>query len=126
VSGAERLSEAEVAELTRLEKAATPGPWEVMPDGRARVNLVHVETGPECSAGAGLPVFSVPRKKEGDAELIAAARNALPRLLAERRAFREALAEVYEKLPNVSTTEERYPIWCRIHALLAPRKEELT
>ena len=93
------LTDAELDELERLDKAATPGPWVV----------VHVHG---CPLGVGLhrsktkcgfQVFEMignainKQTRERDlaacearAALIADGRNALPRLLAEVRAGREA------------------------------------
>lgn len=56
-----------------LLEGATPGPWNVQPDGRDRVKLDHVETGEGSAAGQGSPVCSIPRARAGDAEMCAAA-----------------------------------------------------
>lgn len=76
-----------------LLEAATPGPWQVMPDARARVKLDHVESGYGSPAGVGSPVCSIPRARAGDAELCAEA----PTLA---RAYLDLHAEV-ERLTRV-------------------------
>jgi hypothetical protein len=82
--GAIRLAYIErdlVKRAKMLLDLATPGPWNVQPDGRAHVRLDHVESDEGCPAGRGLPVCSIPRKRAADAALIAEMRNILPRLL---------------------------------------------
>lgn len=69
------LSDAELAELERLCAGATPGPWGAI---RPRLN-VRIMAGERYVMESGH--YGV--RTEEDAQLIAAARNALPRLLAE-------------------------------------------
>lgn len=85
-----------VARLRQLEAAATPGPWRM----RVRKPLASKYTGPShVVAGEPGPVRAAIADyarnvadycADPDAELIAAARNALPQLLA----ITEAAAEV--------------------------------
>lgn len=86
---ADALSESEIAELESLEKSATPGPWTgvktFVENGRAYLcanpkRLIFASDGDQrIQPGSA---------KEADADLCAAARNALPRLLtASRRAL---------------------------------------
>jgi len=72
----------------------TPTPWQVLPDPRGR--LVHVETSPDNPHGAGLPVCSIPTRREGDADFIVAACNA-----------RDDLLEACRWLVNVAHDEGR-------------------
>lgn len=75
--------------LEELERAATPGPWEAERDVYDG-DVWYVE--PD-----GQPVLIARRPSDTDGALIAAARNALPDLIAaarERDALRELLAKV--------------------------------
>lgn len=84
--------------LERLLEAATPGPWKVCPDERdddvpedERMLLVCCGPGDEHAG----PVCTDPLT-EADARLIAAARNALPALLAtarRQRRYKQALEQ---------------------------------
>ncbi len=69
--------------LEALEKAATPGPWRLAKDTSPGFSFLWNTTGQS--------VFSSAYTK--DAALIAAARNALPALLAELRQYRERPGE---------------------------------
>lgn len=127
VSAPERLSEAEVAELERLEKAATPWPWTYRGTGGLHMDGTtdswemqgpHDGTRWPRIARSAAPY----RTRNEDPALIAAARNALPRLLAERRALREALALLAGRFACA------HPVGmscgaCNARALLAPQKE---
>jgi len=85
-----------IAELTRLDAAATPGPWNNCSCGKC-----GQVTGTDCAiaetfmAGRfdyeGVPC-PVGEQRDANAALIAAMRNALPRLLS-RLASREAVFE---------------------------------
>src|SRR5688500_17699928 len=55
--------------LLALAQAATPGPWQVMFN---RSSLRHVETQPGFAHAAGMPVCSIPKAREHDADFIAA------------------------------------------------------
>lgn len=87
-----------LAEMRRLEKAATPGPWQSMRDGNQYIDPLGPTA--ECVGASRLvPVvrpwnpyayvrfgfkpdeLEKPRFLDADADLIAAARNALPALL---------------------------------------------
>ena len=65
----------------------TPTPWQVTPDGRARVRLVHVETSLDNPHGAGLPICSIPTARQYDAAFIVRACNAHDELVEVARAF---------------------------------------
>jgi hypothetical protein len=87
-------------ELRRLEAAATPGPWRSMRDGNQYTNTRFLPTAKLVGAsrleGVTRPwnpnkyvtfgftpeEFETPRFLDADADLIAAARNAMPALLA--------------------------------------------
>jgi hypothetical protein len=82
----EYLSAAELDELAELEKAATPGPWHL----HERSDTFTLSPSPTDTRVAACRV----QKRGGatwDAKMIAASRNALPKLLAEVRALRDAL-----------------------------------
>lgn len=81
-----------LSELEALEKAATKGPWEW--SGRKVDEDGHVYI-PQCSALGGT-LIHLADTYEGSAEdcdLIAAARNALPELLAFVRKARKLLTD---------------------------------
>jgi len=70
-----RLTDEEIAELERLERKATAGPW--------------LDTGRYVSGGDGGQIVVNDKHIDSvDQALIAAARNALPKLLAEVRELR--------------------------------------
>lgn len=73
------MTNEQIAKLRRLDAAATPAPWE------ARACSV-------VTPRDGFDIDGAPRPEEAD--LIAAARNALTRLLDEREALVEALARL--------------------------------
>jgi len=75
-------------ELDRLEKAATPGPW-VHFDGAPEHGNAYV-SGPEPDNWTAAECFG--SDPDADAALIAAARNALPGLLAIAQAAQKLLA----------------------------------
>jgi hypothetical protein len=82
-----------IDELERLERAATPGPWGVVTDGKFGKELqVQPPSGVTyiCECGWDFP------DNRADAEFIAAARNALPALLRVARAA-EATAQGIEE-----------------------------
>lgn len=106
----EPLSDKELDELDELEQAATPGPWFVRSlDDEHAMNLVAVSTTPETGLGERWPRFDHreivaatlvqhPRyvdtsdeRWDENAQFIAAAREAVPRLVAELRSLRRQL-----------------------------------
>jgi len=86
----ERISDAEAAELARLAAEATEGPWVVDQDGSIgapMAGLVCGEAGhprPDCSECGTRVCHTSVMPGEPDAAFIAAARTAVPRLLADR------------------------------------------
>lgn len=106
--GAERVSDAEAAEWGRLAGEATEGPWVVDADGSVgapMVGLVCDEDGHprlDCSECGTQVCHTSVMPGEPDAAFIAAARTAVPRLLAEREALR---AEV-ERLHGQARVED--------------------
>ena len=84
----ERITNAELDELERLEQAATPEPWYETLTGEGKVCVSHVD----YSAYNGYPVCvmtnSFPQKDYPNAAFISASRNAMPRLIAEVRRLR--------------------------------------
>jgi hypothetical protein len=83
------LSEAELDELDRLISAASPAPWQPVV-GESWLGADFIQLGDDGS----LPEMTVDHDGDpapiADVEFIAAARNFLPRLLAEVRRGRQA------------------------------------
>lgn len=83
----------------------TPGPWNYM-YGKT---LLHIESDISCKDGAGIPVCSVPKSREGNARFIMAAVNAFisageklginPVILAERLE-KGGIAEIVDVLKS--------------------------
>jgi hypothetical protein len=82
------LTDVEVEEMERLCGEATEGPWDVT-EGRT---LLHVETPVDHPVEAGMPVCSIPKKREADATFIATARTFIPRAIARIREQDERIA----------------------------------
>jgi len=89
----------QIAELERLEKAATPGDWAVHPD--IRESLSRFVNEPECvgyniesPAGDVVGIEGLLADKEADAVYIVATRNALPALLQMAREHAAKDAEI--------------------------------
>lgn len=99
-------------ELERLEREATPGPWELWEEHLYIFAGPAEENGPGCLKGARVTICEADfddgeweyqqaaergnavGSPESDFNLIAAARNALPDLLAELRTLRARVAEM--------------------------------
>ncbi|MFN7185996.1 MAG: hypothetical protein ACK5VE_06490 [Alphaproteobacteria bacterium] len=81
------MTEQELADLDALAAAATPGPWEQI-DSRA------------YSSGTGLQVCLC-NETDADAAFIAAARTAVPALVAEVRRLRGVVREAWDESANV-------------------------
>lgn len=107
------LTDAELAELERLEKAATKGP---------RINGERILPEDNCQALSCEEHADIYRVTEDgncnvacatfdawDAALVVAARNALPSLIAELRAARERIAELERKETSVRRLTELAP-----------------
>ncbi len=77
------VSEEEIAELERLSQEAAPGPWEEHPNGGRIADARGIPAA--CADGYSR------EERDRNRALIAAARNALPRLLAEVRRLRAAM-----------------------------------
>ena len=98
------LKEEELLELERLEQAATPGEWVLAQPGLyvGRTFIVPADwTGDHrwvCGDVHGYP----------NAQLIAAARNALPRLIAELRGARAEIERLRELLGGKGDLESAY------------------
>jgi hypothetical protein len=81
-----RLTDEELAELERMEKAATPGFWNRRDIGDSII---------ECEDDTLLCTFpSEQGNEDSNAKFVALSRNALPSLLAEVRELRAAAREV--------------------------------
>ena len=79
------MTEQQLADLDALAAAATPGPWEAAHQ-YAECWSLH---GPEANGPDMMP--------KGDAAFIAAARTAVPALVAEVRRLREVAMEAFEE-----------------------------
>lgn len=105
-----------LAELRRLDKAATPGPWTVW------TGAGHP---PEVRCDGHTPVVSWPgfddsdrstQEHEANAKLMALARNALPALLRERASLAadvEAIASLRTKVRNQRRELRRLNVYLR-------------
>lgn len=101
----DRLTDAQIEELKRLAKAATPGPWIVEgPEFNDWVGPGRGQKIAEGSTDCGTH----------DLALIAAMRNALPALLAERRGAARAAEAAREALRSmVNAQAEDDGLWCQ-------------
>lgn len=93
------MTPAEIAELERLARAATPGPWQ---DNDGTIFISDLAYGEICEA-------SPP-----DAAYIAAAVNALPKLIEDWKRMREALIRCEEMV----STDKGPPDWDLVRAAL--------
>ncbi len=101
-SVAQPLTASELAELRRLEAAATPGEWEFQVSNDDGLRRFGTPLGvPVARAFHSRDLLADIAIDDQDAALIVAARNALPRLLAqvealtaENKRMREALWEI--------------------------------
>ena len=100
----ERVTDAEAAEWAALAERATEGPWVVDSDGSIGAPMAGFVCGedghprldcPDCGLRVG-------GSNSDDTAFIAAARTAVPRLLAEREALRAALAEARTTIANLN------------------------
>jgi hypothetical protein len=100
----DRLTDAELSELERLDREATPGPWEVcLGSGTLRCTAVKsavtdqlvADVQPDYFLEHGTQSLPIERRADHqpDMDFIAASRSAIPRLLAEVRELRAALRE---------------------------------
>lgn len=113
------MTDAEIAELRALDAAATPGPWSAMraiderfyrdwsrsapPNGRGYIH----QTTPTLSDEDQFARYE-------DAAFIAAARNALPRLLAMLDAERAEVARLREAARGLCDRRRHDPPWREI------------
>jgi hypothetical protein len=112
-------TDTELAQLEELCAAATPGPWFVCQlDDEIAMSLVAVSTVPDTGAGERWPRFDhheivaatliqQPRyvdvadeRWDENARLIAAARDAIPRLITEIRQLRQQLDDADSGSPT--------------------------
>lgn len=84
------VTDAELAELERLNQEADEGPWSVLGGGGDGLEIL----GPPEEGHEDAIIFSDASAVPENAALVVAARNALPRLLAELRELREAVASL--------------------------------
>jgi hypothetical protein len=96
----ERMTDAELSRLSEICEAATPGPWEY--DGQHfEIHAPHndnywVIVSEECDAPNDAPVDEFGHQYSPDYAFIAAARTAMPRLLAEVKALRRVADEAQD------------------------------
>jgi hypothetical protein len=114
----EPMTDEELAEIEELANAATPGPWHVRQlDDDFAMSLVAISTIPDTGLGERWPDFDhheivaatlvqQPRyvdvadeRWDENAQFIAAARQSIPRLIAEIRRLRHLLAATEQKSP---------------------------
>jgi hypothetical protein len=85
-------------ELTRLAEAATPGPWHVLPNSITETSPGYWNI-PVCGPDHSTPAHCYGQKhRTPNADFIAAARDAVPRLLAEKVALRKQLGDAAQLL----------------------------
>lgn len=100
------VSDNVIAELTRLEAAATPGPWAIRHDTNIFANRSDVGHEGSVANTGGHSSNQVDCNVENfaNAELIAAMRNALPALLSElsslRARVRQLLSSCKKSIPD--------------------------
>lgn len=87
------LTSEELAALEALEKAATQPPWNVLPskDSPTQCDGINAGDGYDPIVKTDCGIYPPERP---DADLIAALRNAAPRLLAEVRALRQVVTSM--------------------------------
>jgi hypothetical protein len=91
------MTDDRLAELERLCAAATPGPWEVDADRRLALGVASVR----CVHGTRPTVAHVDahlREMDEAAAFVAAARTAVPELIAEVRRLRAEAADLKARL----------------------------
>ena len=117
----DRLTDEDLAELERLEKAATPGPWfqgKDMPDGGVCARIHYGKdpyTGKSLGRGDACLIEALPGddgvfEEAADGALVRAARNALPKLLSELREHRHRArvnAELNQQAEEMGLYEKR-------------------
>lgn len=81
----------ELARLKALADAATPGPWRVVPPCPHPID----ESG-DCGCFRGGDVVALPGEPAADADFTAAARTAVPALIAEVARLRAVLRQIAE------------------------------
>ncbi len=94
------MTDNQLQQLAALAEAATPGPWWVdryATDMSCTEHAVGVRTDDMMLASMGIDDVAMP-----DARFIAAARQAVPELLAEAAALRRQLAECQAWLERIS------------------------
>ena len=85
------LSETELREIERLVEDASPGPWKSFVEGRDHTSgSSFIMTGEEGHRGEDIELTGA---TVADQDFIAAARQAVPRLIVEIRTLRQLLNE---------------------------------
>lgn len=98
------IDEAKLAELERLASEATPGPWRQEKSLDNRIDVVHSDHVTTPVAYYAVQTFEIPRPP--DAAFIAAARTAVPDLVAEVRRLRGDLSEATCALGEIGDVSE--------------------
>lgn len=112
------MTEQELAELGALANAATPPPWEAENDVGTGILSAMLGGGPHMMAFGDVWTFA-------DAAFIAAARTAVPELIAEVRRLRGLLEDCEphighkEGCNSIITIHVVYPCDCGFDAILA-------
>lgn len=109
---ADQITDDEIATLKRLERAATPGPWETAPmETTDNFNVISPDGYDDPWYICQCDSFAADASSENNAALIAAARNALPKLLAEREADKaeiERLTGILGHVRDHLTADENF------------------
>lgn len=128
------MTAAEIEELKRLEKAATAAPWTVIccrADSEYKRKHPRQMVGSDEAMRSVIPWCPVDDQRRSDNALITAARNALPRLLAEVERARALLRDIAASGIEFDDGRLRYmtvqvdrTTWCSIRAYLASARGE--
>jgi len=106
---ADPMTDTELAALEEAERAMTPAPW--------RFSCRYQDAGTPNDIFAAHGPFIADFSRGGDAAGIAAARNALPRLLAEVRRLRAALGEACDEMERPNRDDQEDGMVERLRAL---------
>jgi hypothetical protein len=99
----------DLAQLQQLCDAATPGPWTAITDNRRKTGIGIVGATADRGTGQAIAVFaSTNGHRNADAQLTAAARTALPDLIALAAELRQQKASLQRAHNAVLNLHRRY------------------
>lgn len=107
------MSDEELDRLERLADGATPGPWDDRHRGCLRIPIIAPHPARDADWRLIADVRSAGREREANAAFIAAARTAVPELIAEVRRLRAQIEGHCERI-------------AKQNELLSKRAERLT